>query len=1123
MSFLARLSLANRVLVILVSLVIAGFGVIAVPSLKQQLLPSLEFPAAFIAVPYPGASPEIVEQQVTAPIEDAIRGVDGIGELTSTSTGGVATITAMFDFGTDIDAAVNQLQTAINRIRAQLPDDVEPAVFAGGTDDIPAIVLAASSSGDQRGLAQRLEDQVLPRLRAIEGVRDVAVSGARAQQIVVIPEPAKLAAAGVRPQAIAAALQANGVTIPAGSVTEGDRSLTVQVGTPITTVDQLGGVHVTGRSGPVRLDSVAEVAEQESAPTSFTRTNGAASLGLTVTASPDGNAVTISHQVRDQLDELRAVAGAELVVVSDQAPFVERSIESLTTEGLLGLVMAVIVILVFLLSVRSTLVTAVSIPLSVLVALIALYVGGYSLNLLTLGALTIAVGRVVDDSIVVLENIKRHLDHGEERQAAVLTGVREVAGAVTASTLTTVAVFAPIALIGGFVGQLFSPFAVTVTVALLASLLVSLTVIPVLAYWFVRPSGPGDDTAAARHAAEAKELRSPLQRGYLPVIRFATKRGWTTLLIGVLVLGGTGALAMRLETNFIDQVGQDTLSISQEMPAGASLAATDAAARKVEQVVAGRDDVTSYQVTVGSGEFNPFAGGGGSNTARFSIALEDGADALLAGKELRADVAGLTDAGEITVGAGRGGGFNPNQLAVIVRAADIDVLRSATAQVHQAMSRTADVTDVTDNLAASSPTIQVQVNRAAAARAGLTEAQIGRTVAGAFRGQPIAQLTMDGARRDIVLRLGVPPIGVAGIRALPLAGAGRPVTLGDVAEVAEVNGPVEITRIDGDRSATVTGTATGSNIGAATQDLTKRLDGLTLPTGATYEIGGVSAEQADAFGNLGLALLAAIAIVFIIMVATFHSFAQPLVLLVSIPFAATGAIGLLLATGTALGVPALIGVLMLVGIVVTNAIVLMDLINQYRKQGMGVTEAVVEGGRRRLRPILMTAAATIFALLPMALGLTGEGGFISRPLAIVVIGGLLSSTLLTLVLVPALYTMVETCKDRNRDRRAAQRATKTRVAPVALVAPVAPVAEDPTPPNVAAGEPRTDDAQLRAAPVGPPPRTSDGAASDGAAVEGATERPEPVGTGQGTAHRALRGYTDQFEVLRLPRRPRPPA
>ncbi|HEX2771382.1 MAG TPA: efflux RND transporter permease subunit, partial [Micromonosporaceae bacterium] len=477
MSLLARLSLANRGLVALIAVVVTAFGVYAVPSLKQQLLPSLEFPAAFIVATYPGAGPEVVEAQVTQPIEDSIQGIAGLSKVTSTSRDSSATVQVEYEFGTDLDDAVNKMQTALNRIDAQLPQGVDPLVLAGSTDDLPAVVLAASGGGE-KALADKLTRTVVPELEAVEGVRAVEVTGARDEIVVVTPDPAKLAAAKVEPAAIGTALRANGVTVPAGALTDGDRSLPVQVGSPLRGVDDLRGIVLTPATpgGPVvKLGDIATVEQQLAPATSFTRTNGEDSLGIAVTAAPDGNAVQISHDIRDKLAGLTAAAGAELTVVFDQAPFVEKSIDSLTTEGLLGLIMAVLVILVFLLSVRSTLVTAVSIPLSVLVALIALWVGDYSLNLLTLGALTIAVGRVVDDSIVVLENIKRHLGYGEHKRTAILNGVREVAGAVTASTLTTVAVFAPIALVGGFVGQLFAPFAITVTVALLASLLVSLT------------------------------------------------------------------------------------------------------------------------------------------------------------------------------------------------------------------------------------------------------------------------------------------------------------------------------------------------------------------------------------------------------------------------------------------------------------------------------------------------------------------------------------------------------------------------------------------------------------------------------------------------------------------------
>ncbi|MDR7281034.1 HAE1 family hydrophobic/amphiphilic exporter-1 [Catenuloplanes atrovinosus] len=1074
---LARLSLANRGLVALIAIIVTGFGAFAIPSLKQQLLPSLEFPAAFIFASYPGASPEIVEQRVTEPIENSVQGIEGLDEVTSTTSEGSSTVQVMFEFGTDLTQTVSKIESNLARIRSQLPEDVDPTVFAGSTADLPAIVLAASGGTDEAALAATLNETVIPELQGIDGVRTAEVSGARTMSIAITPDLAKFGAAGVNPGGIATALQANGVSVPAGTLTEGERTLTVQVGTPISSIEDLQNIYLSGTGGrAVRLGDIATVAEVPAAPTSYTRTDGVDSLGISVTATPDGNAVRISEEIRDRLDELQTASGATLTVVFDQAPFVEKSIESLATEGMLGLIMAVVVILVFLLSIRSTLVTAVSIPLSVLVALIALWIQDYSLNLLTLGALTIAVGRVVDDSIVVLENIKRHLGYGEAKLHAITTGVQEVAGAVLASTLTTVAVFAPIALVGGFVGQLFAPFAITVTVALLASLVVSLTIVPVLAYWFLRPpKGTAEEAEAVRKAAEEKELRSPLQRSYLPVIRFATTWRWTTILIGVVVLAVTGGLATQLKTNFIDQSGQDTLSISQELPVGTSLEATNAQAKRVEAVLSGSDEVKSYQATVGGGgQASLFGGASGASNASFSVTLEEDADTEAFTQHLRDEFDDLgPSAGEITVGADSSSGFSGNELAVVVKASDPDALAAATKQVQDAMAATPDVTDVTSDLAESVPRIDITVDREAATARGLSEAQIGQLVSGAFRDAPIGQVTLAGGERSIVLDLGgTAPADLATLRAYPLQTQGGVVPLDDVADVDEVRGPVEITRINGDRSVTVTGTVGGSNVGAATTELTTKLDALTPPAGASWEIGGVSADQAEAFQQLGLAVLAAIAIVFIIMVATFGSIVQPLILLVSIPFAATGAILLLLATDTALGVPALIGVLMLVGIVVTNAIVLMDLINQYRKQGYGVQEAVIEGGRHRLRPILMTAIATIFALTPMALGLTGEGGFISQPLAVVVIGGLISSTLLTLLLVPALYTLVEGRRERREERRA-RKAEKAR-AGVPAPAPSAPA-----------------DSSAPAAP---------------AKVDSV---PETSG--------ALREGTDQFEVLRLPR------
>ncbi|MEU3848100.1 efflux RND transporter permease subunit [Streptomyces sp. NPDC029554] len=1024
MSWLSRFSLAQRALIGLMSIIALVFGAIAIPQLKQQLLPTIELPMVSVLAPYQGASPDVVEKQVVEPIEDSLEAVDGISGVTSTASEGNAVIMASFDYGNDTKQLVADVQQAVNRARVLLPDDVDPQVVAGSTDDIPTVVLAVTSGRDQQALADQLDKTVVPDLKSIDGVGQVTVDGVRDVQVTVTPDDAKLAKAGLTAQSLSQALQAGGATVPAGSFDEDGANRTVQVGGGFTSLRQIQDLRVTGEPGkgePVRLGDVATVKQQEAPADSITRTDGRPSLAVAVTMDRDGSAVAISEAVQDKLPDLRKDlgSGATLTVVSDQGPAVSKSIKGLTTEGALGLLFAVLVILVFLASIRSTLVTAVSIPLSVVLALIVLWTRDLSLNVLTLGALTIAIGRVVDDSIVVLENIKRHLGYGEERHSAILTAVREVAGAVTSSTLTTVAVFLPIGLVGGMVGELFGSFSLTVTAALLASLLVSLTVVPVLSYWFLRPpKGTPEDADEARRIAEEKEARSRLQRIYVPVLRFATRRRLTSVAIAVAVLIGTFGMAPLLKTNFFDQGEQEVLTVKQELEPGTSLAATDAQAKKVEKLLAGTEGVKDYQVTVGSSGFMAaFGGGTDTNQASYQVMLDDSASYEDVQDRIEKGLAGLKGIGTTTIAAGDG--FGAQDLSVVVKAADAGVLRTASEEVRKVVASLDDVTDVTSDLATSVPRISVKADDKAAA-AGFDDQTLGAAVAQAVRGTTAAKAVLDDTERDVVIRSAKPARTLKQLQDLRLGA----VKLGDIATVKVVDGPVSMTRIDGQRAATITAKPTGDNTGAVSTELQSKINALKLPDGATASIGGVSEDQDEAFANLGLAMLAAIAIVFLLLVGTFRSLVQPLILLVSIPFAATGAIGLLVATGTPMGVPAMIGMLMLIGIVVTNAIVLIDLINQYRKQGHGIVEAVVEGGRHRLRPILMTALATIFALLPMALGITGEGGFIAQPLAVVVIGGLVTSTLLTLLLVPTLYAMLELRKERRAKKRAAKRAKK---------------------------------------------------------------------------------------------------
>ncbi|MFD7317196.1 efflux RND transporter permease subunit [Streptomyces sp. NPDC059883] len=1041
MSWLSRFSLAQRALIGLMSIIAIVFGAIAIPQLKQQLLPSIELPMVSVIAPYQGASPDVVEKQVVEPLENSIKTVDGISGVTSTASEGSAVVLASFDFG---DAGTKQLvadvQQAVNRVRSQLPADVDPQVVAGSTDDLPTVVLAVTSDKDQQALADQLDRTVVPALEDISGVAQVTVDGVRDLQVAVTPDDKKLAAAGLNTLALSEALKAGGATFPAGSFSEDGKSRTVQVGGGFTSLKQIEDLRVlpqaaaggvpggsAGAPSPVRLGDIATVEQKPAAATSLTRTDGKPSLAVSATMDKDGSAVAVSDAVKDKLPDLRKDlgSGSTLTVVSDQGPAVSKSISGLTTEGALGLVFAVIVILVFLASLRSTIVTAVSIPLSIVLALIVLWTRDLSLNVLTLGALTIAIGRVVDDSIVVLENIKRHLAYGEEREGAILTAVKEVAGAVTASTLTTVAVFLPIGLTGGMVGELFGSFSLTVTAALLASLLVSLTVVPVLSYWFLRApkAAAGVSPEEARRLAEEKEDRSRLQRLYVPVLRFATRRRITSVVIAIVVLLGTFGMAPLLKTNFFDQGEQEVLSIKQELAPGTSLESADASAKKVEKVLSGIEEIKDYQVTVGSSGFMAaFGGGTGANQATYQVTLKDSATYEKTQDRIEKELAGVDGIGETTIGAG--GGFGSQDLSVVVKASEADTLRKAADQVQAAVAKLDDVTDVQSDLSQSVPRISVKANSKAAA-AGFNDTTLGLAVGQAVRGTTSGKAVLDDTERDVVVTSAKPAKTISELKNLPLG----PVKLGQIADVKLVPGPVSMTRIDGSRAATITARPTGDNTGAVSVSLQSEIDALDLPAGATATIGGVSQDQDDAFGQLALAMLAAIAIVFMVLVATFRSLIQPLILLVSVPFAATGAIGLLLLTGTAMGVPAMIGMLMLIGIVVTNAIVLIDLINQYRSQGLGVVEAIIEGGRHRLRPILMTALATIFALLPMALGVTGEGGFIGQPLAVVVIGGLLSSTLLTLLLVPTLYAMVELRKERRAKKKAAKRHAKRNDTP----------------------------------------------------------------------------------------------
>ncbi len=1045
---LSRISLANRSVVALLTIIVAAFGFISLGSLKQELIPSFEVPQAAIVTAYPGASPEVVDNQISKPIEEGVRTLKGLVNSTSTSQSNLSVVRVEFDYGTKTAQVEEDLNNLLASLKESLPADVEPQVISGSFDSVPIIALSvASTSGENDKLAEILEGIAGPILSQVDGVRDVSVAGAKEKRVNLDLKEKVLRANGLSQQSIVTALQNNGFVLPAGTIEDKNGLISVEIGTAIESLKDFKNLPLIVQSvttvlppgapagtppisfpsfKALKISEVATVTYEYAPITSISRTNGLDSLSISITKTQDGNTVSVSHGVQDLIPELIEKLGGdvEIVTVFDQAPFVEQSLENLTTEGLLGLTFAILIILLFLLSIRSTLVTAISIPTSVLITFIGLNFFGYSLNLFTLSALTIAIGRVVDDSIVVIENINRHLSYGEPKKQAIIDAVREVAGAITAATITTVAVFLPIALVSGLTGELFRPFSISFTIALVASLLVSLTIVPVLAYWFLKSPAAEDSTETekaararidkARAKEEEKERKSILQRGYLPILKTTQAHPVVTLVAAVAILGFTFALVPQLKTNFIGDSGSDSFSVTQEMPAGTSFEQKDEAAAKLEKIIMDTEGVKVVTATFGGAADSRVAFGRGQSGTSIQVNTEEDLDQVALQADLLKRVSADSSLGEVSIAAGGGPGFGSSStIDIKVSAPTDEALYAAIDKIEAGMANTKNVSEVTNSLAESQRTLKVTVDRVAAAKKGLTEIQISGIVSSLMRPSSIGTINIENQSTPLFVLRDDTPMSVKEIREIQIPSSTGLVDLSDLADIEEVTAPVSITSEKGERTAKVSLTPDGDDLGAITLEVTEKLDGIELPIGTSASIGGVSADQQESFEQLGLALLAAVAIVFLVMVATFSSLIQPLILLISIPFAATGALGLLLITDTALGVPALIGMLLLVGVVVTNAIVLIDLVNQYRKQGKTIKDSIMEGSRQRLRPILMTALATIFALTPMALGITGGGGFISQPLAVVVIGGLFSSTLLTLIIVPVLYWLVEGRKERR--------------------------------------------------------------------------------------------------------------
>ncbi len=1051
MSFLTNWVLKRRAATVLVMLVVVLFGAVAVTQLKNELLPNIDFPYLTVATIYPGASAGDVEEQVSKPVEAVVAAQPRLKSLRTVSNESFSFMVAEFEFGTDLKSTQQTIDSGLRNIT--LPNDLrgqrlQPNVGTFSFNSQPVMYLGVEPKKGQSAeqLGQLARTDIKPAIAALGGVASVEVVGDQLRQVKIVPNPQALQQRGLSVNDVTNALKGFNNSFPGGTLDISGQSVPVRTAFTFGSLDDIKNLPVASSSPTgapaqgapaqgapasgqattppalTKLSEVADVTDAIAPSTSRSRTNGNESLLLQVFKTQNGNTVEVSDRTTKKVNELAAQSGDayKISVVYDTAGQVRSSIDGLVKEGLLGAFFAILVIFLFLRNIRSTLVTAISIPTSLVVAFILLWTQGISLNIMTLGGLAIAVGRVVDDAIVVLENIYRRVQEGEPIELAAKLGTREVTGAITSSTITTVAVFLPLGFVGGITGQFFLPFALTVTFALLASLIVALTIIPVFATFFLNRKVIG---------SKAEEKETLIQRAYAPALKWALRNRWKVLGVSAVLFFASSFLVTLVPVAFLANSGDKLLQVAISLPPGSNQETVLSTSIKVEEQLGKDSRVELRQTTIaGTSTFGraqrAFSAGGGD--ASILVRLTKDAKLQETAADLRNTLKPFIPAGG-NVAVSVLGGFSSSSFALNVKAQDSDSVRKASDLVLarlKPLQDKGDFANLRSDVSALNP--QVLITPKPDATAGrLTTQTLGFIVAGALQPQLATTVRFQGGQPQEVIVYPVfePAKGAADINAfaenlkkLPVAG-GAP--LGTIADVKVVQAPTQATRIGQQPAASVSADITTDNTGGVTRDVNTLLKGVesdpNWPIGASWNVTGASQQQGDAFGGLFLALGIAIALVYIVMVITFGSLLEPFAILFSLPLATIGAFSALFITQRAIGLPAMIGLLMLIGIVVTNAIVLIDRVNHNRARGMNANDALLEAGRNRVRPILMTALATILALMPLALGLS-EGSIIAAELGTVVIGGLLTSTFLTLLVVPVVYSLLEGGKARLQRR-----------------------------------------------------------------------------------------------------------
>ncbi len=1019
----AEIAVRRPVGVLMLTLALILLGMVSLNRLAVDLLPDIEVPVAAIMTTYPGAGPHEVEQLVTRPLEEAVATVENLKSISSVSQPDFSMIIAQFDWGTDMNVASQDIRELVDRVQRELPPDAERSVvFKFDPTAMPVLIMGFSGDQSLADLQRIADDTIKPRLERLEGVASVAVHGGLQREIQVQLDPVAMQGYGVSLAQVTQAIRAGNLNLAGGVVEEGSRDYLVRVPGEFVTLRDVEGVVVpTPEGGAVRLVDIAEIRDGYQDQTIISRLNGRPSLAVVVMKQPQANTVQVVHQVRQTLDQIeRELPGnIQFQAAFDQAEFIELAIGNLRNDLLLGCFLAALVVFVFLRHVRTTVIICTVIPLAVIGACNMIYFSGGTLNLLTLGGLALGVGVIVDDAIVVLENIYRHRQEGLPPLEAAQTGASEVTGAVIGASLTSMAVFLPIAFVDGIAAEIFGPFALTVVFALFSSLLMALTVVPMLGSRLLARL-PDDSRAGEgrlrRWLALSGAWMEWLKDRYGRALAWALRHRCKVVATAAVAFFSSFALVPLVGTEFFPSVDEGAVSITIEMPRGTTLEETDRIAARVEEIVARVPEVETVFVTTGAGDHMAQSGAGAATSDRAMIDIqlvpleERKRSAAEVAEALRRELALIPGATFQVSVAGAFGGpmMGGAPVEVLLKGHDLDTLARLGEQAAELVAGVEGTREVRSSLEEGRPEVQILVDRDRAAAYGLSVYQIASTVRTALHGEVATRYRVGGDEIDVRVRLTEDARRhLADLENLTItAPTGAQVRLRDVAFLAIGEGPVAINREDQARTVTVSAEIAGRDLGSVNRDVQAALGEMALPAGYYFEMGGEAEEMRETFMEMAFALVLAVILVYIVLAVLFESLFFPFVIMFSLPVSLTGMVLALLLTGRSFSLTAFIGVIVAMGIVGKNCIVLIDYVNRLRQKGMARDEAIRTAGPIRLRPILMTTLTTVCAMFPMALGL-GEGAEFQAPLATVIIGGLVFSTAVSLVLVPVVYSIFD--------------------------------------------------------------------------------------------------------------------